>query len=60
MESRYAKAAIKKIVRSGKGLVVFITTEARKLNMNEGDYITVFVGEDSKGKIITLRKLEMK
>lgn len=43
---------IKKAVKSGNSLVVFIAREAKRLGIKEGDYLAVSVEEGSKRIII--------
>ncbi|MBI5046345.1 hypothetical protein HZC07_01290 [Candidatus Micrarchaeota archaeon] len=48
--------SIKKISKSGEGLVVFITQECKKLHWTNSDYVSVQIeGEGREAKLIMKR-----
>ena len=59
MKSRGNKIVLKKVIKAGKGLSIFITKEARRMGLEEGDYVSISIGEDSKGEKITIRKAKI-
>lgn len=48
----------KKIVRWGEGLVVFITSEAKKFEWNDKTKVKIAAVKDGKGEAIVIRKSE--
>jgi hypothetical protein len=48
----------KKIVRWGEGLVVFITTEAKRFEWNDKTRVKIAAIKDEKGDAIVIRKSE--
>lgn len=51
--------SIKKISKSGEGLVVFLTKEIRELNWADYDYVTVDIEGEGRGAKIVLRRLDV-
>lgn len=52
---RKPKKKAKKIIRWGKGLVVFVTTEAKELGWNDRTLVAVSINDDRK--FIKLEKI---
>jgi antitoxin component of MazEF toxin-antitoxin module len=50
---------VKKILRWGNGLAIFITKECRKLGWNEGEFISTSVMKDEKGERILIKKVKV-
>lgn len=50
---------VKKILRWGNGLAIFLTKESKALKWKEGDYISVSAIKDDKGERILIRKVEV-
>jgi len=56
---RSMDSKIKKVVRWGKGLAVYVTIEARKLGWTDKDYVRIAISKDNKGKeCLILTKVE--
>ncbi len=47
---------VKKVIHWGKGLAVFITTEAKQLKWTDKDYVTVSIVRDGKEEKIVIKK----
>jgi len=47
---------VKKVIKWGKGLAVFITTEAKMFGWDDETYITVSAMRDEEGQKIVIRK----
>jgi len=48
---------VKKILRWGNGLAVFVTKECRKLGWKEGDYIKTEVNKENNS--LTVKKVKL-
>jgi hypothetical protein len=56
---RSTDSKIKKVVRWGKGLAVYVTIEARKLGWTDKDYVRITISKDNKDKeYLVLTKVE--
>ncbi len=51
---------VKKVIRWGKGLSVFITKEARILGWDDKTHVIISVIEDEEGRKIVIRELPIK
>jgi len=58
MEEILAKH-VKKILRWGNGLAIFITKECRKLGWKEGEFISTSVMKDKEGEKILIKKIKV-
>jgi len=47
---------VKKILRWGNGLAIFLTKECKQLNWKEGTYIQTIVNDDNS---ITIKKVKL-
>lgn len=51
--------ALRKIVKTGSGLSVFITREARRLKLKRGDYVHISVRKEAGEEVIVLKKVDV-
>ncbi|MBN2122432.1 hypothetical protein JW721_05270 [Candidatus Micrarchaeota archaeon] len=51
--------ALRKIVKTGSGLSVFITREARRLKLKKGDYVHVSTRKEGGEELIVLKKVDI-
>ncbi|MGD2084561.1 MAG: hypothetical protein PVH61_00105 [Candidatus Aminicenantes bacterium] len=50
--------SVKKIIRWGKGLSVFVTKEARLFKWDKSTYVSVIAVRDDEGERIIIKKIE--
>lgn len=50
---------VKKILRWGNGLAIFITKESRKLGWKKGEFVSVSAIRDRDGERILIRKVKV-
>ena len=58
MEEILAKH-VKKILRWGNGLAIFITKECRKLGWKEGEFVSTSVTKGKEGESILIKKVKV-
>lgn len=58
MKEEILAKSVKKIIRWGKGLSVFVTKEAKLMGWNDKTYVTVSATRDDDGEKIIIKKVE--
>lgn len=60
MKDKTLAMNVKKVIRWGKGLAVFITKEAKIFKWNDRTFITVSAVRDEEGEKIVIKKVIIK
>lgn len=50
---------VKKVIHWGKGLAIFITTEAKQFKWTDKTYVTVTAIKDKEGERIVIKKVKI-
>lgn len=58
MSEEILSKSVKKIIRWGKGLSVFVTKEAKLMGWNDKTYVAVSAVRNDDGEKIIIRKVE--